>query len=64
MTRKIKFSWWGGVVGPGIMNLMKCESCGCQFNGKTGRPALKAIVAYNVVIYLLMLVVVLWLFAH
>lgn len=36
---------------------MKCEACKCQFNGKTGKPALQAIIVYNVVIWAIAFVV-------
>jgi hypothetical protein len=48
-TKEVRFTWWGGVVGPKMMNLTKCTGCGCQFNCKTGKDAMKAIIAYNVV---------------
>jgi hypothetical protein len=50
-TKKVKYTWWGGVVGPGLFNLMKCDACRCQFNAKTGKTALKAIIVYNVVVF-------------
>jgi hypothetical protein len=40
---------------------MKCESCRCQFNGKTGKPALKAIIVYNVVAFAIVFSVVFFL---
>ncbi len=33
-TKEVKYTWWGGLVGPKIMNLQKCESCRFQFNRK------------------------------
>jgi hypothetical protein len=60
-TKKVKYTWWGGVLGPGLFNLMKCESCRCQFNGKTGKPALKAIIVYNVVAFAIVFSVVFFL---
>ncbi len=48
--KRIKYTWWGGVVGPGILNLTKCQVCGFQFNYKTGLSTKKAILWYNVVV--------------
>lgn len=56
-TKKVKYTWWGGLVGPSLFSLMKCEACKCQFNGKTGKPALQAIIVYNVVIWAIAFVV-------
>jgi len=57
MTKKVKYTWWGGIVGPSLMNLMKCSGCKCLFNGKTGKPATKAIVIYFVIVWAVALIV-------
>lgn len=46
---KVTLTWWGGVVGPRIMNLHKCRDCNCRFNSVTGKPADRAILAYALV---------------
>lgn len=53
----MKYTWWGGVLGPKLMNLYKCESCRFQFNRATGKGASKAIWTYNIVALVLALVV-------
>ena len=32
----VKFTWWGGVLGPKLLSHVKCQSCGKKYNGKTG----------------------------
>ncbi len=49
-TREVKYTWWGGLVGPKMMNLQKCEACRFQFNRKTNKGVLNAIIAYNVIL--------------
>lgn len=60
--KKVTFSWWGGIVGPGVMSLHKCQACGCQFNSKTGKPARNAIIAYVVIVNVILLLVLALLF--
>jgi len=43
---KVKFTWWGGALGPSIMTHVKCNHCGTQFNGKTGRTNQTNIIVY------------------
>ena len=49
-AKKVRYTWWGGVIGPNILSLHKCPGCGFSFNGKTGAPAMKGIIIYNVVV--------------
>ena len=48
-TDRVKFTWWGGAVGPWMMSLTKCRACGTQFNSKTRKPVGSAILVYNVI---------------
>ena len=36
-VEKVKFTWWGGALGPSMFTHVKCNNCGTQFNGKTGQ---------------------------
>ncbi|PID39668.1 MAG: hypothetical protein CSA24_00780 [Deltaproteobacteria bacterium] len=47
---ELKFTWWGGAVGPRLLNHVKCNGCGATFNKKTGKPNTVGIVIYSVVI--------------
>lgn len=49
--KKVRYTWWGGVVGPALIPINKCESCGHSFNRNTGKPLTGAIVVYSVVIF-------------
>lgn len=44
------FTWWGGFIGPRILSHVKCNSCGEQFNGKTGKSNTVGIIIYTVVV--------------
>ncbi|MEL7498835.1 MAG: hypothetical protein AAFN77_14600 [Planctomycetota bacterium] len=32
----VGFSWWGGILGPRLLNHVKCGRCLHQYNGKSG----------------------------
>lgn len=46
---KVKFTWWGGALGPSMFAHVKCNNCGIQFNGKTGQSNQTNIVIYFLV---------------
>jgi transposase-like protein len=46
----VKFTWWGGVLGPKLLSHVKCQSCGKKYNGKTGGDNTTNIIIYSVVV--------------
>lgn len=48
-TKEVKYTWWGGILGPKLMNLQKCNACRFQFNRATQKSVMNAIIVYNVV---------------
>ena len=47
---KVTYTWWGGALGPRMMNHVKCNNCGTGYNSKTGKNNTMPIVIYFVVI--------------
>jgi hypothetical protein len=45
----VTFTWWGGLVGPRLLNHVRCTSCRYAYNGKTGRPNTAGIAVYTLV---------------
>ena len=33
---KVSYTWWGGFIGPAIINTVRCQECGTQYNGIHG----------------------------
>jgi hypothetical protein len=52
---KLRFTWWGGILGPKILNHVKCNGCGKNFNGKTGKDNTTGIVIYSVIVAIIAL---------
>jgi hypothetical protein len=48
-AQPVKFTWWGGVLGPKLLHHVKCVQCSAQYNGKTGQSNTRGIVIYSVV---------------
>jgi len=40
------FTWWGGLLGPKLLNHVTCSGCGTSFNAKTGKSNNVAIGIY------------------
>lgn len=40
------FTWWGGLLGPKLLNHTVCSGCSFAFNGKTGKSNNTAIAIY------------------
>ena len=53
----VKFTWWGGLLGPKLFHHTKCEICNFRFNRKTGKSNTTAIILYSVVIFVLVFAV-------
>lgn len=60
---KVKFTWWGGLVGPKLLSHVKCGGCGKGYNGKTGQDNTTKIVIYCVVVGLVCIGLVIAMFA-
>ncbi len=48
-AERMKFTWWGGVIGPKILTHVKCLRCNAKYNGKTGKDNTTNIIIYSVV---------------
>ena len=57
-AKKVSFTWWGGALGPRLFNLVKCNSCGTEYNGKTGK-----LNQQNMIIYLIVSLLIVFVFA-
>jgi len=64
---RIRWTIWGGIVGPKLFTHVKCVGCGSKYNGKTGNSNTIGIVIYIcvsvAVILFLMLILPMLLFA-
>jgi len=59
-AQPVRFTPWGGVVGPRLLSLVKCKSCGKQFNGRSGTQVDKAIKVYTWVTMATLAIVAAW----
>jgi hypothetical protein len=50
-TGTVGFTWWGGIVGPRIFNVVRCLNCGTQYNGKKGTYLGKSIAMYYGIVF-------------
>ncbi len=52
---KVKFTWWGGALGPSMLRHVKCNNCGTEYNGKTGKSNQTNIILYFAVTFVVAL---------
>ena len=52
-AKKVSYTWWGGALGPSMFTHFKCQSCGTQYNGKTGKSNQQNIILYFVVSFVI-----------
>ncbi len=50
-TKRVKYTWWGGLIGPQLLHHTKCDECKYLFNSKTRRSNTNGIIIYSVVIF-------------
>lgn len=55
---RVRWTWWGGLVGPMIINTVRCDDCGTKYNGVHGDSNTTRIVIYAVVVGLISLVII------
>jgi hypothetical protein len=48
-AQQVGFTWWGSLLGATLLNHVQCQSCGTQYNGKTGSSNDAAIAIYTAV---------------
>jgi len=48
-AKLVNFTWWGGALGPRMFTHVKCENCGTQYNGTTGKSNQQSIIIYMLV---------------
>ncbi len=51
LVSPVKYTWWGGLIGPKLFHHTKCEACGYRFNSKTRKSNTTAIVIYSLVLF-------------
>jgi uncharacterized CHY-type Zn-finger protein len=49
-VEKVKYTWWGGFIGPKMFHHTKCVECKHTFNAKTRKPNTTAIIIYSIVL--------------
>ncbi|MDB5305922.1 MAG: hypothetical protein JWO38_124 [Gemmataceae bacterium] len=37
-STKVSFTWWGGVLGPALFSMVRCDRCRAAYNRKSGKP--------------------------
>jgi len=54
---KVKYTWWGGVLGPKLLHHTKCSDCKFLYNSKTRKSNTTGIIVYSVILFAIAFVV-------
>jgi len=49
----VKYTWWGGLLGPKMFHHTKCNGCGYRYNSKTRKSNTNAIIIYSIVLFVI-----------
>ncbi len=55
-SERVRFTLWGGAIGPAVLSLVKCAACGIQYNGRSGNRVEKAIRVYTALMLCVLIV--------
>lgn len=50
----VRFTWWGGMLGPKLFTHVKCQQCGTAYNGKSGKSNNTNIAIYFAVVFVVL----------
>ena len=53
LVEKVKYTWWGGFIGPKMFHHTKCAECKYTYNAKTRNSNTTAIIIYSVVLFVI-----------
>ena len=48
-ARAVSFTWWGGVLGPRMFHMVRCNACNRAFDSQSGGTLGRKILVYQVV---------------
>lgn len=48
-AKEVKYTWWGGLLGPKLLHHVECAACGVAYNGRTGKSNNVGIAIYMMV---------------
>ena len=57
-VHKVEYSWWGGLIGPGLVHQIRCKKCGLTYDGVTGTNITKRVSAFITVSLIISFIIV------
>jgi len=52
---RVSYTWWGGFLGPALINTVRCRECRTQYNGVHGDYNTMRIVFYTLICFAIVL---------
>lgn len=60
----VKYTWWGGLLGPKMFHYTKCNECKFTYNARTRKSNTGPIVIYSVVAFVVFFIIFFMLFKN
>ena len=57
-VHKVEYSWWGGLIGPGLVHQVRCKKCGMTYDGVTGTNITKRVSTFITVVLVIFIIIV------
>lgn len=57
-VHKVEYSWWGGLIGPGLVHQVRCKECGMTYDGVTGTNITKRVSTFITVVLVIFIIIV------
>lgn len=51
--QRVRYTLWGGILGPKLLNHVKSNNCKTTYNGKTGQSNKQKIILYMIAFFVL-----------
>jgi hypothetical protein len=59
---EVKFTWWGGMLGPRLFDHVRCRTCALEYNGRTGQSNSAKIRTYVIISSVIVFAIILAVF--
>jgi uncharacterized membrane protein len=55
---RVEYSWWGGLVGPGLVHQVRCKKCGLAYDGASGTTITRRASIYITIVLIVSVILV------
>ena len=57
-VHKVEYSWWGGLIGPGLVHQVRCKKCGKTYDGAAGTNITKRVSTFITIVLIISFIII------